>query len=308
MRQKSTGQTGNPRTPTSRCGVNFDLIMIIDETTTQLSDRTGRAVSGMFAEERQRAIIEHIRIQGKITVEEMTALFGVSSPTIRADLTRLETRGLLRRTHGGAIAFGNTLYEPPYAERAVLRQLEKRAIAEAAAGLVQDGETLLLDAGTTCHEIALCLRMFRRLTVVTNSLASAEALAENDGLEVVLIGGTLQPRRRATLGALAVRFLGSFQCDRTFVSVSGAHVAAGWTVVDFDAAQIKREMLARGKQSVIVADCSKIGQAAFASIGPLDIVQLLITDGGATSEDLAAFESAGVHVVVAGKRIEPNDE
>src|SRR5947209_19016068 len=181
--------------------------MADEETSKGLPDRDVRASGMLFAEERQRGIVEHLRQRGKVTVEAMTVAFGVSPPTIRADLTRLEERGLLRRTHGGAIAVGSTLYEPPYAERAVLRQMEKRAIAEAAAGLVQDGETLLLDAGTTCHEIALLLKGFRRLTVVTNSLASANVLAENDGVEVVLIGGTLQPRRRATLGARAARLL-----------------------------------------------------------------------------------------------------
>jgi DeoR family fructose operon transcriptional repressor len=277
--------------------------MAVEESGPVNSDREGRAGGALFAEERQRAIVEHLRHQGKVTVEAMTVAFGVSPPTIRADLTRLEERGLLRRTHGGAIAVGNTLYEPPYAERAVLRQLEKRAIAEAAANLVQDGETLLLDAGTTCHEIALRLKEFSRLTVVTNSLASAQALAENDALEVVLIGGTLQPRRRATLGALATRFLEPIQCDRAFVGISGAHPTAGLTVVDFDAAIIKRVMLEKGKQAVIVADCSKIGQAAFASIGPLSLAHLLITDCGIAPEDRLGLEEAGVRIMVVGDRL-----
>lgn len=274
-----------------------------DEDTGRASpDREIRTSSSLFAEERQRGIVEHLRQQGKVTVEAMTVAFGVSPPTIRADLTRLEERGLLRRTHGGAIAVGNTLYEPPYAERAVLRQMEKRAIAEAAAGLVQDGETLLLDAGTTCHEIAMLLKGFRRLTIVTNSLASAQALTENDGLEVVLIGGTLQPRRRATLGTLAGRFLEPIQCDRSFVGVSGVHPAVGLTVVDFDAAQLKRIMLAKGKQAVIVADCSKVGQAAFACIGPVSSAHLLVTDAGVMAEDRAALEEAGIRVIAAGCR------
>src|SRR5947209_5685305 len=193
--------------------------MADEETSKGLPDRDVRASGMLFAEERQRGIVEHLRQRGKVTVEAMTVAFGVSPPTIRADLSRLEERGLLRRTHGGAIAVENTLYEPPYAERAVLRQMEKRCIADAAAGLVQDGETLILDAGTTCHEIALRLKEFQRLTIVTNSLASAQALAENDGLEIVVIGGTLQPRRRATLGSLATRFLEPIQCDRAFVGV-----------------------------------------------------------------------------------------
>jgi DeoR family fructose operon transcriptional repressor len=273
------------------------------ENNKELFERDLRANGTLFAEERQRAIVEHLRHQGKITVEAMTVVFGVSPPTIRADLTRLEERGLLRRTHGGAIAVGNTLYEPPYAERAILRQAEKRAIADAAAGLVRDGETLLLDAGTTCHEIALRLKEFRRITVVTNSVASAQALAENDGIEVVLIGGTLQPRRRATLGALAARFLEPIQCDRAFVGVSGVHPTAGLTVVDFDAAQLKRIMLEKGKQAIVVADCSKIGQAAFACIAPLSAFHLLITDSGIALEDRMALEDAGVRVMAVVCRV-----
>lgn len=251
---------------------------------------------GLFAEERQRAVLEQLRQKGKVTVEELTLTFRVSSPTIRADLTRLEDKGLLRRTHGGAIAIGNTLYEPPYAERAVLRQVEKRAIARLAVSLVHEGETLLLDAGTTCHEIALALKEFRRLTVVTNSLASAQALAENDGIETVLIGGVVQPRRRATLGALAAQFLDPIQCDRAFVAVSGVHPTAGFTVVDFDAAQVKRRMLEKGKQAIAVADSSKIGQTAFACVAPLSAAHLLLTDSGIRSEDRAALEEAGLRV------------
>ena len=273
-----------------------------DENRREELDRDGRVSGGLFAEERQRAIVEHLRQRGKVTVEAMTVVFGVSPPTIRADLTRLEERGLLRRTHGGAIAVGNTLYEPPYAERAVLRQSEKRAIAYAAVNLIQDGETLLLDASTTCHEIALRLVEFRRLTVVTNSVASAQALAENDGLEVVLIGGTLQSRRRATLGALAARFLEPIQCDRGFIGVSGVHPTAGLTVVDFDAAHLKRHMIEKSKQAIIVADSSKIGQAAFACIAPLSAAHLLITDATIPADERASLEEAGIRVITAAIR------
>ncbi|HLK59523.1 MAG TPA: DeoR/GlpR family DNA-binding transcription regulator [Chthonomonadaceae bacterium] len=259
-------------------------------------ERARQDQGGLFAEERQHAIEEQLRQKGKVTVEELARRFRVSPPTVRADLTRLEEQGLLRRTHGGAIALGNTLYEPPYAERAVLHQAEKRAIARAAVALVHEGETLLLDAGTTCHEIALCLRGFRRLTVVTNSLASAQALAENDGIETILIGGTVQARRQATLGALAAHFLDPIQCDRAFVAVSGVHPASGFTVVDFDAAEVKRKMLEKGKQAIVVADSSKVGQVAFASVGPLTSAHLLLTDADLRHEDRLALEEAGLHI------------
>ena len=258
-----------------------------------------RREATLFAEERQRAILDQLRRSGKVTVEELTGDFRVSPPTIRTDLSRLEEQGLLRRTHGGAIATGNTLYEPPYAERAVLRQVEKRAIARAAAALVHEGETLLLDAGTTCHEIALYLKEFRRLTVVTNSLASAQALAENDGIETLLIGGVLQPRRRATLGPLALRFLEPIRCDRAFVAMSGVHAVGGFTVVDFDAAQLKRKMLECAEQAVAVADSSKVGQMAFACVGSLSCASLLITDGNVSAEERAVLEESGLRVLAA---------
>ncbi len=261
--------------------------------------RTDSRQASLFAEERQQAILEGLRHQGKVTVEELRRQFKVSPPTIRTDLTRLEEQGLLRRTHGGAIAIGNTLYEPPFAERAVLHLDEKRAIALAAISFVHEDETILLDAGTTCHEIALLLREFNRLTVITNSLAIAQTLTENDGIEVVLIGGTLQPRRRATLGPLAAHFLDPIHCDRAFIGMSGVHPTAGFSVIDFDAADIKGKMITKSRQSIAVADSSKIGQIAFACVAPLDAVSLLITDSGILTEDRLALEETGLRLHLA---------
>lgn len=255
----------------------------------------------LFAEERQQAIQEQLRKRGKVTVEELTRAFRVSPPTIRADLARLEEQGVLRRTHGGAIGVENTLYEPPYTERAVLRLTEKQAIGHAAVALVREGETLLLDAGTTCQEIARRLRDFRRLTVVTNSLTTAQTLSENEGIEVILIGGSVQPHRHATLGALASRFLDPIQCDRAFVAMSGVHPEAGFTVIDFDAAQVKQKMLSHAREAVVVADSSKIGQIAFACVAPLSEADLLITDSSVTPDDLAALEEAGLRVLASGE-------
>jgi DeoR/GlpR family transcriptional regulator of sugar metabolism len=252
----------------------------------------------LFAEERQRAVLEQLRQKGKVTVEELTHAFRVSPPTIRADLSRLEIEGLLQRTHGGAIAVGNTLYEPPYAERAVLRHSEKHAIALGAASLVNEGDTVMIDAGTTCHEIALALRQFHKLTVVTNSIASAEVLSENSGIDTILIGGIIQSRRRATLGALATQFLDQIQCDKAFVAMSGVDLNAGFTVVDFDAAQLKCKMLEKSKQAIAVADSSKIGQVCFAFVAPLSAADVFVTDFGISAECRIAFLNAGIDLVV----------
>lgn len=259
------------------------------------------SAGALFAEERQDAILQLLQHNGKVTVDELSARLGVSPPTVRTDLSRLESQGLLQRTHGGAILVGHTLYEPPYSERAILRQAEKKAIAVAAVQLVKEGETLILDAGTTCHEIALLLRGFRKLTVVTNSLASAQALAENDGIETLLVGGQVQSRRRAILGPLAAKFLEPFQCDRSFVAISGVHIESGFTVIDFDAAHLKSMMISKATQSVVVADSSKIGQISFACVRPILAVSLLITDDGISNEDRASLEKAGLKILIAGR-------
>lgn len=253
----------------------------------------------MFAEERQRAILEQLRRKGKVTVDELTVFFQVSPPTIRTDLTRLEEQGYLRRTHGGAIAVGNTLFEPPFAERAIWRQSEKRKIAQAAMELVNEGETILLDAGTTCFEIALRLKEFKKLTVVTNSLATAQTLAENETIQTILIGGVVQSARRATMGVLATQFLEPFRCDKAFVAFSGIDSAGGFSVTDFDAAQVKRQMMRQARQIIAVADSSKIGQSSFARVASATDINLLITDNGIVLEDKEALEAAGLRVVVA---------
>ena len=255
----------------------------------------------MYAEERQRAILGRVARDGKVSVEQLVEELGVTAPTIRTDLAALETRRLLRRTHGGAIAPETTLYEPPYAERERARQGEKARIGTAAAARVQDHETVLLDAGTTTYEIAVRLKERVGLTVVTNSLEAAWELmdAPPGHLDVVVVGGAVHARRRATLGPLAADFLGSIQVDRAFIGINGAHETAGWTVVDFDAAQVKRAMMAQAREIVVVADASKLGAAAFARVAPLSAAHVLVTDTAPDSPLADALSAAGVEVVVA---------
>lgn len=255
----------------------------------------------MYAEERHREILERVRREGKVSVEELTEALGVSAPTVRADLGALEMRRLLRRTHGGAIALETTLYEPPYAERERARQAEKARIAAAAAARVRDHETVILDAGTTTYEIAVRLKERIGLTVVTNSLEAAWELmdAPRGSVETIVVGGNVHAGRRATLGPLAAEFLTRLHVDRAFLGVNGIHPDAGWTVVDFDAAQVKRAMLSRAREVVVVADGSKLGTAAFASIGPLALAHVLVTDTAPDSSLTEALAAAEVEVVIA---------
>ncbi len=255
----------------------------------------------MFLEEREQAIVARLQQFGKVTVEGLAELLGVSAPTVRGDLARLEGRGLLRRTHGGAISETRLAYEPSYAERSILNHEAKQAIARHASQLVKEGQTVLLDAGTTCFEIARLLSHHTRLTVVTNSISSAHVLAPSCGIDVVVIGGNLQLAREATLGPLACAFLGSIRCDVAFIAVNGVHEQAGYTVADFEAAALKNAMLNSSNTKVIVADASKVGKIAFASIGKLSVADLLICDEALSIDQRDTLTGAGVEVLTSDR-------
>jgi DeoR family fructose operon transcriptional repressor len=250
----------------------------------------------MFVEERQRRILDQLRDRGKVTVEGLAADFSVSAPTVRADLASLEARSLLRRTHGGALAVTTSLYEPTYAERAVSQSEEKRRIGRAAAALVQPGETVIIDAGTTTHEVGLALAAAGKkdITVITNNLPTAVALMDTPEITVIVVGGQAQARRRATLGPLATEFLQPMRADRLFLGVSGVHLTAGFTAIDFDAVQVKRAMIAHAATVVAVADETKIGQAVFAHVAPLSAASLLITDAELSGAEREAYLEAGL--------------
>ncbi len=252
----------------------------------------------MFVEERHQRILQLLRAAGKVSVESLAEQFSVSAPTIRADLAALDHRGLLLRTHGGAMIRDIGHHDLLSTDKEEEGRAEKRRIARVAASRVKDDETILLDAGTTVHEIARILRERHRLTIVTNSLPSAFELVECPGISVVLIGGDLHPERQATLGPLATEFLRDIHVDRAFIGVNGVSEDAGWTVVDFEAVPLKRAMMSRARDVIVVADHSKLGAARFASIGPLTAAQALVTDIPIEQPQLRfALESAGVEII-----------
>ncbi len=253
----------------------------------------------MFVQERHERILRKLRESGKVTVEELAQDFNVSAPTVRADLSALEAQHKLRRTHGGALPGAGSVFEPPYAERAISQSTEKTRIGQAGAQLVRAGETILLDAGTTTHAIGLALASARiaDLTIVTNNLPTALALMDAPGISTIVIGGLIQPRRQATLGPLAADFLAPFRADRVFLGVSGVDARAGITAVDFDAVLVKRALIDHAGEVIVAADNSKIGQAAFAHIAPLARVDVLLSDTQLTNEQEHHLREAGLRGV-----------
>lgn len=253
----------------------------------------------MFAEERRQFILKELRRTGKVTVDDMAHGLSVSLATIRTDLSTLEGKGMLRRTHGGAMLQESTLYEPPYAVRERSQSAEKRAIAAVCASMVSDEETILLDAGTTVYEIALQLRNRNGLRIATNSLKIAIMMMDNPKIDVVLLGGQVNSKRWAIMGDLVLHSLEAIRVDHAFLSFNGIDAKAGYTSVDFDAASIKRMMMDHARQVVVAADHSKVGQIAFARVSPISPEHTLVFDSGVEPSKLPPFKDLGVEVILA---------
>lgn len=253
----------------------------------------------MFPEERQRRILELVRSGAVVKVADLSAEFGVSESSIRRDLRDLERSGLLERTHGGALAADGTLNEPTFAEKTTLSLTEKAAIAAVAASLVHDGDSIILDAGTTTLEIARLLRQRRNLTVVTNAIPIAAELADIPSIELVVIGGAVKGNTLAMVGPLAERALLDLNVDRVFLGTNGIDLERGLTTPTPAEAAVKQCMIKAAREVVVVADHTKLGKVAFATIGPLCTAHILVSDRGLSPQVVADLRAMGLEVLLA---------
>lgn len=241
------------------------------------------------------AILERLSQNGGVGVTELALNLGASPATVRRDLRLLEQQRLLSRTHGGAVAHG-VLYELPLRYRGARRGEEKRRIAAAAAERVQDGMVVGLTGGTTTTEVARALSDMRRLTIVTNSLSIAGELAVRPNLKLVVTGGVARPESYELIGPLAEGSLSGLNLDLAIVGVDGISRDAGLTTHHELEAGTNRALIARAARTVVVADSSKIGRAAFARIVEIERADELITDAVAGLDELARLREAGLTV------------
>lgn len=253
----------------------------------------------MFPEERRRRILERMRSGEAVKVSDLASELGVSEVSIRRDLRELERSGLLARIHGGALPTEGTTTEPTFAEKTTRNLAEKVAIARAAASLVQDGESIILDAGTTTLEIARQLRSRKNLTVVTNAFHVAAELGDCPGIEVIVTGGAVKGNTLALVGPLAEQTLESINVDRVFLAANGIDLKRGITTPTGTEAAVKRKMIAAAHQVILVADHTKWGKVAFVTIAPLTAAQVLVTDEAFDPQSARELTARGVEVVIA---------
>ncbi|MDF2875408.1 MAG: srlR [Sporomusa sp.] len=237
----------------------------------------------MFAEERKKEILQLVKIGNPVTVTSLSQRFSVSESTVRRDLQELEDNGLIQRTHGGAISV-QTGFELSFQEKGIRFFTEKQQTAALAASLVGDGETVLLDSGTTTLEIAHLLRS-KKITVATNSMDIAQVFSDDTGVETVLLGGTLRKNTRALVGYLTNDALRKMYFDKVFLATNGIDVEFGITTPNLTEAETKRYMLHAGKEKILAADHSKIGQRSLCRVCGLEELDLLITDKGINDAD-----------------------
>lgn len=253
---------------------------------------------------RAKEILRLLLRQGKTSIEELTAVMATSPASVRRDLMRLEERGLVHRTHGGAMLAEQAVYEPfrfdaSFQVREDRFAIEKRRIGMAAAALVEEGETIGLTAGTTTTQLARHLRQRSNLRIVTNAVNIAMELSSSAGLTVNLTGGSMRWAGAFSLiGYAAVESLKMFVVDRVFVGVCGIDQERGATTIEPDEAAVFRAMAAQARQVVVLADSSKIGMVSPAVICPTAEINILITDDGASEDMLCGFTRAGVKTLV----------
>jgi DeoR/GlpR family transcriptional regulator of sugar metabolism len=264
------------------------------------SDGGGTRLS---ANERRERIAHLVDEAERVSVADLTARFGVTDASIRRDLILLEGATRLRRVHGGAVSHGSRLTTGAYAVKLRVHRDEKVRIGAAAARLVQPGEVVVFDSGSTVAQVAAQmpspLRAPSAITAVTYSLPVIDEIGGWEAPHLVVVGGLYLPDYRAFVGPQAIDGLRDLAADVIFLGCDGLTVSAGLTTPHVLVAQVAAAATARSRRVVAVADSSKIGRQGFRPIVPLAGVDVLITDAGADRDRVAEIRAAGVEVILA---------
>ncbi len=235
----------------------------------------------MLAEERRAILIQELQSKGYTHVNEMAQQLDVTPITIRRDIAFLEKQGKCLRTRGGAVRTGQgTTWELPYEIKAQRYVQEKQRIAHAALKHVSEGDSIILDSGSTTFELARLLLPLRNLTIVSNDLKIASLLAVNPSITVICTGGVSRTNVYTLLGSQTEQFIHNIRVEKTFLAADAIHQDGVISNVNLDEAAIKQAMLAAGKQGILLADSSKFSTHGFARVEEIKNLNIVITDNG----------------------------
>jgi len=250
------------------------------------------------APERQKRLLRFIEQQQRISVNQIVDQFKVSLATARRDLETLADQGKVQRVHGGAIAVRQAPPEPPVLQRTTEQTAEKVSIAQTAADLIGDGETIFLSSGTTVLEVARRLHGKRALTVITNSLLVVNELADTREITVICLGGMLRHSEMSLIGHITEQALSELRADKVILGIRAIDAEQGLTSAYLPETMTDRAILRVGREVIVVADHTKCATVSTAVVAPITSVHTLITDNGAPHEFLQAVRAQGVRVLV----------
>jgi DeoR family transcriptional regulator, fructose operon transcriptional repressor len=240
-------------------------------------------LTAVLTEERQKAIQAYLAKKGNASVAELYKLFDVSEMTIRRDLKDLEKKGLLRRTYGGAFPTETAFFEMSFQAKFSIFTEEKKAIGRLCAEMVQDGDVIFLDSGTTTLEVAKNIAN-KSIIVITNDLNICHTLINYSNINLFISGGELRRGMNNLIGTKALSFYDGIQGKKLFMGVEGVNVEAGYTIPYLEEVLIKKRMMKSVEEVIVVADKSKLGRHTLGVIAPLNAAHRLVTDSGAPEE------------------------
>lgn len=248
---------------------------------------------------RRSAILQILKENSSVSVAELSQMFGVSEVTIRKDLNLLKERNLLVRTRGGAITGASSEHEEEVNIRfkKLANYREKQAIGRAAADLIEDGDTIIIDSGTTALQVACNLHKFKNLTVLTNALNVAQEVLSYKRFNVILLGGNIRNSSESVVGALAESNLKMFYCDKLFMGVDSFSVESGLSTPSVEEANINQIMIQRSREVIAVFDSSKVNKRALAFITMADQLDTVVTDTGMDKATRNQLKAMNINVI-----------
>ena len=248
--------------------------------------------------ERRTKILELLAEHGKVGVSELSRLFKTSEVTIRNDLKDLHRQGLLRRAHGGAVKVETVSVDPSLQVKAEQHADEKRRIGAAAAALVKDGDSIILDSGTTTQQIAKQIKGKKELTVITNGLNIALELLGSKGVQLILLGGMVRENSFSAVGHFAEEMLGQLSANKLFLAVDAFDLEFGLTTPNLEESKVNQAMVRVAREVILVADSSKFGKRSLSRIVPLGQINKIVTDDALPEDSRAELRARGIELIL----------
>lgn len=247
---------------------------------------------------RRRKILEILNRDGQIRVTDLSRELAATPVTIRSDLSALERDGYLERVSGGAVQTVKNYYNMEFQQRKQAGSAVKKRLAAVVSGLIHDGDTLMINSGTTTYEVAVELKKHKNLNIVTNSLSVAVELGAHPTFRVILLGGDINAQYAFTYGTDAQEQLKKYRADYAILSMDGVCPDSGLTTYHAEEALMDRMMLERSQRTIVAAESRKIGREGFSHVCDAAGLGCLVTDSDADPELLARFRSLGADVLI----------